>query len=130
MSEEVAEVVHHFVPGENLKLEVELSARSNLASIQAHFVKDKNTYEQRSLVLSSGDYGFIIRREGDVRFTSTTLTVEESHPILPGDYWLDSIHAITRRGKRRQIDPAARVCIRVHEEPREDTLTITNLTFP
>ena len=57
MSEEVAEVVHYFVPGENLKLEVELSARSNLVSIQAHFVKDKNTYEQRSLVLSSGDYG-------------------------------------------------------------------------
>ena len=130
MSEEVAEVVHHFVPGENLKLEVELSARSNLVSIEAHFVKDKNTYEQRSLVLSSGDDGFIIRREGDVRFTSTTLTLDERHPIQPGDYWLDSIHAITRRGKRRQIDPAARVCIRVHEEPHEDTLTLTNLTFP
>ena len=130
MTEEVAEAVHHLVPGENLKLEVELSARSNLVSIQAHFVKDKNTYEQRSLVLSSGDYGFIIRREGDVRFTSTTLTAEESHSILPGEYWLHSIHAITRRGKRRQIDPATRVCIRVHEEPHEDTLTITNLTFP
>jgi hypothetical protein len=135
MSEEAAEVVRNFVPGDELEMEVELAARSNITSIQARFLKDKDSPQQRLLMLSSDDYELSARREGDVRFTRTILTLDEeqSHPPMPpmvtGDYWLDSIHVTTHGGTSRRIDHGAwRVCIRIETEPAEDTPTITSLT--